>query len=156
MAKQVVNPIERHLEKGLLGVFGIVLIAVIVMYAVRSPNQVEIGGEMVTPGEIDVKLAQQASDVRDRISSHEPKEVQFEPLADQFAAAMDPFKTNNLPIDLRAAVSIGPEVPFVDPKGAKPGQAQLVKVQTLDKPLVTHGRSTYELQGGNVFRPANW
>ncbi|MCH7992975.1 MAG: hypothetical protein IIB57_00875 [Planctomycetes bacterium] len=154
MAKQVVNPIERHVEKALLGVAGIALIAVIVMYAVRSPNQVEIGGEMVTPGEIDAKLAQQAVDVRDWISSHQPKEVPFEPLADQFAAARDPFKRKNLPTHLRAGVSIGPEVPFVDPKGAKPGQAQLVKVQTLGKPLVTHGRSTYILQ--TAYRPANW
>ena len=156
MAKQVVNPIERHVEKAVLGVAGIVLIAVIVMYAVRSPNQVEIRGEMVTPGEIDAKLAQQALDVRDSISSSEPREVPFEPLADQFAAARDPFKRKNLPTHLRAGVSIGPEVPFVDPKGAKPGQAQLVKVQTLDKPLVTRGRSTYELLGGNVYTPANW
>ncbi|MCH7924476.1 MAG: DMT family transporter [Planctomycetes bacterium] len=136
MAKQVVNPIERHVEKAVLGVAGIALIAVIVMYAVRSPNQVEIGGEMVTPGEIDAKLAQQAVDVRDWISSHQPKEVPFEPLADQFATALEWFKRNNLPTELRAGVSIGPEVPFVDPKGAKPGQAQLVKVLTLGKPLV--------------------
>lgn len=154
MAKQVINPIERHVEKALLGVAGIALIAVIVMYAVRSPNQVEIGGEMVTPGEIDAKLAQQAVDVRDWISSHQPKEVPFEPLADQFATALEWFKRNNLPTELRAGVSIGPEVPFVDPKGAKPGQAQLVKVLTLGKPLVTHGRSTYILQ--TAYRPANW
>ena len=57
MAKQVVNPIERHIEKALLAVAGIALIGVIVMFVVRSPNQVEIGGEMVTPGEIDAKLA---------------------------------------------------------------------------------------------------
>ena len=57
MAKQVVNPIERHVEKALLGLAGIALIAVIVMYVVRSPNQLEIGGDMVTPGEIDAKLA---------------------------------------------------------------------------------------------------
>ena len=35
MAKQVVNPIERHLEKALLGAAGIALIAVIVLYVVR-------------------------------------------------------------------------------------------------------------------------
>lgn len=156
MAKQVVNPIERHIEKGVLGVAGIALIGVIVMFGVRSPNQVEIGDEMVTPSEIDAKLARQASEVRDRISSSQPTEVAFEPLGDQFAAALEPFKLAGLPLELPAALLCGPETPFADPKGAKPGQAQLVKVQTLDKPLVTYGRSTYELQGGSVFTAANW
>lgn len=156
MAKQVVNPIERHVEKALLGVAGIALIAVIVIYGVRSPNQVEIGGDMVMPSEIDAKLKQQASDVRDRISTSKPREVPFEPLADQFTSALEPFKKRNLPTELRAGILSGPEVPFVDPKGAKPGQAQLVKVQTMDKPLVTHGRSTYLLRDESVFTPANW
>lgn len=156
MAKQLVNPVEQHVEKALLGFAGIALIAVVVMYVVRSPNQVEVGGEMVTPREIDGKLATQASEVKERIRSFRPQEVTIEPLVEEFASSLDPFRKAKLSTELRAARLLGPEVPFVDPKGAKPGQAQLVKVQTLDKPLVRHGRSTYLLQEDTVLTPANW
>ena len=156
MAKQLVNPIEQHVEKALLGFAGIALIAVVVMYVVRSPSQVEIDGEMVTPSEIDAKLATQASEVKEQIRSFRPQEFTIEPLVEEFASSLNPFRKAKLSTELRAALLIGPEVPFVDPKGAKPGQAQLVKVQTLDKPLVSYGRSTYLLQGDAVLRPANW
>ena len=44
MAKQLVNPVERHVEKAIASVAAIVLIGVIARYFVMSPNQLEIGG----------------------------------------------------------------------------------------------------------------
>jgi len=43
MAKQLVNPIERHVEKAVLGLTGLALVAVIALYLVTSPNQIELG-----------------------------------------------------------------------------------------------------------------
>ena len=61
MAKQLVSPVERHVEKVILGIVGIVLLGVIARYLVTSPNQIELGGEMVTPNAVDEKLAEKAA-----------------------------------------------------------------------------------------------
>ena len=45
MAKQLVSPVERHVEKGILGVAVVLLLGVVAMYLVSSPNQMELGGE---------------------------------------------------------------------------------------------------------------
>ena len=39
MAKQLVNPLERHVEKAVVGVAGVILIGVIAQYVVSSPNR---------------------------------------------------------------------------------------------------------------------
>lgn len=152
MAKQVVNPFERHVEKGLLVVAGLVLIGVIVMYVVTSPNKVEIDGQSVRPGDIGARLSQKATDVRQTIRSARPEEPDSTVLAERWKDAL----RREMVSQFRAALPLGPEVPFVDPKGAKPGQAQLVHVLPPHKPAVTHGRSTLELQDGSVFQPTNW
>ena len=48
MAKQSVSIVERHVEKGLLGICVGVLLAAIVLYLVSTPNTVDLGGEQVT------------------------------------------------------------------------------------------------------------
>ncbi len=50
MAKQLVNPIERHVEKGILGLSVLLLIAAVAMFLVTTPNQFELEGTNVTPG----------------------------------------------------------------------------------------------------------
>ena len=82
MAKRVVGPIEQHVEKAVLAIAGIGLIAVIAMYLVTSPNQIEIGGQMVSPTTIDQVLFNRAGEVRQRIDTTPPPEMEFEPLAE--------------------------------------------------------------------------
>ncbi len=158
MAKQVVSPIERHVEKVVLGLMGIGLIAVIAMYLVTSPNQIELAGEMVTPSTIDEKLARKATDVRMRIRNLEPDDPGFEPLEGTFAAALNPFDGDRLSDELAAVVRIGPDVPIIDPPGRIAGQAKLTDVVPFDKPLITHGRSTFEITGEyeNSYVVSNW
>ena len=67
MAKQLVNPIERHVEKAVLGLTGLALIAAIGLFLVSSPNQLELGGQAVKPGTIDQVVAQKAASVREAI-----------------------------------------------------------------------------------------
>ena len=108
MAKQLVGPVERHLEKAVLGVAGILLLGAIGGYLVTSPNQLEVGGETVSPKTIDAKVVRKATDVRRRIETARPTEPEFEPLYDVFEQELDPFKRANLPLEAPAAVSIGP------------------------------------------------
>ncbi|MCH7632724.1 MAG: hypothetical protein IIB59_05885, partial [Planctomycetes bacterium] len=60
MAKQLVNPLERHVEKAVVGLAALLLLGVIARYLVTTPNQIELGGETVTPRTIDAKVAQKA------------------------------------------------------------------------------------------------
>jgi hypothetical protein len=160
MAKQLVGPVERHLEKAVLGIAGILLLGAIAGYLVTSPNQLEIGGETVSPKTIDAKVVKKATDVRRRIETARPTEPEFEPLYDVFEQELDPFKRANLPLEAPAAVFIGPEVPTIDKGITREGEKKLVEVVKLTKPVVKHGRSTFHIgaegPGGGIFRPADW
>ncbi len=160
MAKQLVSPVERHLEKGVLGITVIVLLAVIAMYLVTSPNQRELGGEWVSPKDIDEKVEEKARVVRQRLRDHEPPESDFEPLYEDFVAAMDPFGQAGLVLEASAVLSIGPEVPMVDKTIVKAGQKSLVDIVPVTNPVAVVGRSTFhvdpEALDGGDFLPANW
>jgi len=155
MAKQLVHPIERHVEKAVLGLTGLALVAVIALYVVTSPNQIELGQESVSPSTIDGKVAQKAADVIGRLRAAEPKTPKYDPLFDKFAGSLEPLGRTPLPM----AVAIGPEVPIVDPKGTPTGQADLVKVNRPAKPTVSHGRGTIVVAAtGGLPRyvPVDW
>ena len=111
MAKQLINPIERHVEKAVLAVTGLLLIAAIGLYLVTSPNQMKFAGEAVRPGTIDQKVAQLAADIRDRIRRAPDDVDPSEPLYRAFVDSLDKRLTLSLP----AVTPIGPEVPIIDP-----------------------------------------
>ncbi len=158
MAKQLVNPIERHLEKAVLGVAGLVLVVVVGKYAVSSSNQLEIGGKLVSPKDIDSVLAQKAATVRDRIFRAPPDEEMPEALYDTFVEELDPYRRAELPRSLPAAVAIGPTVQLVDAAEGGWGRTELVAVAPTETPTATHGRSTFllETESRDLHRPANW
>ncbi len=159
MAKQLVNPIERHVEKGILGLSVLLLIAAVAMFLVTTPNQFELEGTNVTPGSIEKKLTDKANAVRNVIrDTSSPVEIP-EPLLPAFEAELDPYARANLPTELPVAVAIGPDVPIVDRGSMAPGQAELVELVDLSPPAVALGRSTFLLPGAGgqmLFRPANW
>ncbi|MCH7592259.1 MAG: hypothetical protein IH989_05725 [Planctomycetes bacterium] len=158
MAKQMVGPLERHLEKAILAVAGILLIGSAAMYLVTSPNEIELGGETVTPSTIDAKLASRALSVREAIRRARSDSTDVESLAPGFESTLDPFQSGRIPLTLVSAGSIGPHVPVADPASAAPGQRSLVTVAPLGKPSVTSGRSTFTFfdDDGEAFSIANW
>ena len=159
MAKQLVNPIERHVEKAVLGVAALILLAVIAKYLVSSPNQLELGGETIDPGSVDQKVAQLAANVREHIKRATPNAESPEPLYDTYVATLDPFKREGLALSLPRSAPIGPEVPIVDLPESKADQAELVRVVSNRQLEETHGRSTFVTltqDGDERHRPANW
>jgi hypothetical protein len=104
--------------------------------------------EKVSPGTIDGKVAQKATDVVTRLHSAQPKTTTPPPLFDVFAGSLQPLGRTPLP----AAVAMGPEVPIVDPVGAISGQAGLVRVNRPAKPRTAHGRSTITDNSGGQSR----
>ncbi len=143
MAKQLVNPVERHVEKAVLAIGVLLLIGVVVRYLATSPNQLEVGGKWASPKTIDAQLALKAATVRDSIKRAQPQEEMPEQLFSVFEEELDPFKSQKLPLTLPTAVAIGPEVPIVDRGGPVEGQTELATVMQTDEPAVTYGRSTY-------------
>lgn len=155
MAKQLVNPLERHVEKAILGVTGLALIGSIALYLVRTPNRTELSGEAVGPGSIDAKIAAKAVEAVGRLRSAPVKTTIPDPLFETFSGSLNPIKTQALPL----VVALGPDVPFIDAGGAVGGPAKLVKVQTPAKPVVVHGRGTFisvDGAGQTVFVPNDW
>ncbi len=155
MAKQLINPVERHFEKGVLGVACLVLIGVIVQFLVTSPNQLEIDGQKVTPGTIDDRLAQKASSIQDLIRNANVDVDVPEALYPSFTTTLSPIKKTTLP----TVVAIRPDIPQVDQAGSLVGQAKLVDVYQMSKPSITTGRSTFEvLQNLDdlSFMTSNW
>jgi hypothetical protein len=159
MAKQLVSPVERHVEKVILGIVGVVLLAVIARYLVTSPNQIELGGEMVSPNVIDEKAAEKAAVVRQRIRNATPPEIEVDALYPELVAALDPFGSANLAEEAPVAVTFAPEVPKVDRGEIRAGEKKLVEVSPLPKPMVKHGRSTFRnplSDMGEWLPPADW
>jgi len=155
MAKQLVNPLERHVEKAMLGLAGLGLVAVIALYLVTSPNQIELGQDKVSPSTIDGKLAQRAGDVVGRLKAAPLKSSTPALLFDDFAGALQPLASTPLP----GTVGISPEVPIVDPQGTALGQAELVEVNRPAKPTVSQGRGTIIVQGAggqSLHVPVDW
>lgn len=154
MAKQLVNPLERHVEKAVVGLAAILLLGVIARYLVTTPNQIELGGETVTPRTIDAKVAQKAREALIVIRNARPTVEQPEPLVAEFVSWLEPLK----PGKLAAGPAIGPDVPLIDPPITRVGQASLVQVVRPAKPGVTYGRSTLivSTNAGDRHRPRNW
>jgi len=153
MAKQLVGPFERHVEKAAVGVAAIILIGVIARYLVTSPNQIELGGQPVTPGEIDARVERKASEVSQRLRNVPLPEVEFEPLYDRLVTVVDPFENEQLNTQVSAAAPFAPGVPIIDDPGAIEGQRKLVEVVRLTKPVFTHGRTLFQF---DVVEVRNW
>jgi len=153
MAKQLVGPVERHVEKAAVGIAAILLIFVIARYLVTSPNQIDVDGQSATPGEIDLQVERKANEVSQRIRSAHPAEAAFEPLYDRLLPLLDPFEAEGLSGELPPSAPFAPPVPVIDDPGAIEGQRKLVQVVPVSKPVLTHGRTLFQF---DVKQVRNW
>ena len=155
MAKQLVNPLERHVEKGVLGLAVLLLLGVAAKFLVTSPNQIELGGETVAPNTIDQLLLQTASKTRERIRSARSETEDVTELAGDFAQALDPFAAHRIARKLKRTVSFRPPVPRTAPPEGGFGGGALAEGVSLRKnqPIsVCAGGGTPELgeEGGGA------
>lgn len=155
MAKQLVSPVERHVEKAILAIAVVVLLGTVARYLVGSPNTVELDGTRVTPQTLDEVVFAKAELIRQRIRDATATVEKPEPLVDEFIASLAPLDPN---ATWNPVISYYPEPPFVDKPGQVAGQYELVEVLPLPKPAVTHGRSTYSVltDTGTAYVPSNW
>ncbi len=66
------NPIEQHVEKIVLGVVAVVLLAVLAMQILGQPNQVDVGRAKVPPQNVFVELQRQAETLDSQIKDASP------------------------------------------------------------------------------------
>ncbi len=145
MAKQLVGPFERHLEKAVVAVAGLALVGAVGMYLITSPNQVTINGSLVSPSKINDELLASARAVRDRVVGVRSDVQAPPPVSDEFASLIEPFNEAKLNVALVGAAAFRPPIPIIDPPTAVDGDKELVKVVDLNKPTATSGRSTFTL-----------
>ncbi len=155
MAKQLVNPFERHVEKLVLAIAGLLLIVVMVKFVFSSPNKVLLGTEPATPSVVDARLNQKANDILNFLKDRKPSVVEHDPKFDDFVRNIAPIKANTLPL----ASALGPDMPIVDASGVKMGDAILVAIPPAPKPVYTLGRNTLitsNPQSGETRTPLDW
>ncbi len=143
MAKQSINIVERHVEKGVLGVCGLVLIAAIAMFLVSTPNTVDIQGQQATPEDIDRIVLDKAKNLLTRMRGVKADPPENEPFAEQFSAAASPLVYAGLESQTRAPVPWSPAIPEVKWTPVA-GELELASVNSVEDLQVTFGRSTIE------------
>ena len=68
-----INPIERHVEKIVLGLVFVALLAALAMQFLLKPNQVDVGaGRAVAPENIYLELAKEAEQLKGKIDDRSP------------------------------------------------------------------------------------
>jgi len=106
MARRHMGFVERHGEKLVFGMAGVVLTGVVLFCAVRSPNRIRVEGRALAPEEFYKLLAVRADHARQAIREAHLAELEELPqLASKAKVARGPFL---------AAGSPGPRIPRLD------------------------------------------
>lgn len=75
-----VNPIEQHIEKIVLGLVFLVLLAVIAIQFVTTPNNIDDGGRSIAPAQVYTALEQQANQLQSQITDLNPTLPEVQPV----------------------------------------------------------------------------
>lgn len=105
-----VNPIVQHIEKIVLAITALILLAVISLQFVSQPNAVSVGSKEVAPDQIYNELESTANSLQSQISDRNPSlpDIQEVNLIDRYASALDTSadSASQLPIALGTGVDI--------------------------------------------------
>lgn len=142
MAKQPVNMVERHLEKGVLGICAAVALAAVALYLVSSPNKIDLGGEVVGAEAIDERVRDAGTKLRDKLRSAEASEVKVENFVPELEAASSPLASAGVAAEIPSPVPPLPRVPDIGDAVPKVGEIKLAKVIAPNQPIATKGRSS--------------
>ncbi len=153
MAKESVNVVERHVEKGIVGVCGAVLLAVIVLFGVSTPNTVEIEGEKVGPGQVDAKVLEVAEDLANSLRRARADPVEVENPVPKFEEALSPLAYAEVPSEIPPPAPLLPKVPSKFGSTPIAGEIELADVLPPQPPKATHARATLSLPPPALLEP---
>lgn len=145
MAKQSISIVERHVEKGVVGLAGLIFLAMVWFYVLGSPNGVELpNGEKVAPTAIGAELNRRATEARQVIVNHQPEKTS--PGTDYLAwiqksrvLSMDPSLTRPTPA-WPTALNPAPPTVKLDYKTMY-GKTRLATILPPGRPVVFQGRN---------------
>ena len=89
MSKKAGNFFERHIEKVVLVVVGIVCIWLLVTRVIISPNRVEYDGRKFSAGDIDVYINRQAELLESKVDRKPEEKPPYKPRLDEYVALMN-------------------------------------------------------------------
>jgi len=143
MAKQTISPVERHVEKVVLGIAGLVLLAVVVLFLIGSPNTVRLGGRQLGPAEADLFVKQKAEELGAKLRQARHERKQPEDYGDKLARVRQsgPLAIANVPAVLAQAVCWGQPVPDVGGSGSADSKVTLASVLPCERPKLSAGRT---------------
>lgn len=153
MAKQPVNIIERHVEKGILGVTAAVLLAAIAMFLVSTPNTIELGSETVGPNTIDDRLRDAGTQLRDKLRRAPVPEIDVIDRVPLLDAAASPLAYARVGPQLPPGVPWLPPVPALLDEVPMAGEIKLAEVIAPGRPMITFGRASLELPPSTIMDP---
>lgn len=152
MAKQPVSIVERHVEKGILGITATVLLAAVGFFLVSTPNKIELGAGTVGPNTIDERLREAGDQLRDKLRRAPVPEIEVidrVPLLDEAAS---PLTYAGVGPQLPASPWL-PPVPVLRDEVPMAGEIKLAEVIAPGRPLITFGRATLELPPPEIIDP---
>ncbi len=83
------NFIEQHIEKAVLVIAVIAAVVILFMYVFRSPYVFEFDKRQFRPGQIDIYVAEQTEQLKQRLYSEPVTKEAYEPKSVQFLAKME-------------------------------------------------------------------
>jgi len=152
MSKESFNVVERHLEKGVLGLCAVFVLFMFYMYFISQPNRVEFGGEKLGPGELAQKVLADARQLESAMQSKRAEEPKIEKFSQRlraqhdegiFVASTGEAPRPPVPETLARAASFGlkTEIPGMENVDEAPASITLVTPLPPSKPEVRTGRS---------------
>ena len=145
-----VNPIAQHIEKIVLGITGLIFLAVVSMQFVTEPNKVDTGSREVAPDQIYNELASKANALQSQISDRSPTlpSVQSVDLLARDQAAFETSTDSNVQIAsaLGEGVNIASllDVPDIDPTKRPEIEIEALSVPATSTPLVASNWGTLD------------
>lgn len=141
MAKQSVSFAERHLEKIVVGVAGLITLTMAALYVVRSPNTVDAGGTTVGPTDMGTRLKEETRQAYKNIGDSKPKRT---PLPD-YVAQIEQSRPSQIDRALAPMLAVAPTPlnPLPPPVNRIDitGKARLAKILPPGKPVIFQGRN---------------
>ncbi len=144
MAKGSLNVIEMHIEKILLGLAGLFVVAMFVMYFVMTPHTIDYNGRSLSPGELEDAIHQSAQGLQQAVRSSKPETPAPPQFASQlraeFAQGVLSGEAVTLPAELTVAAEFGLPIPVLN-EGEGEVDVAVVKPLRPDVPRPMTGRS---------------
>jgi hypothetical protein len=89
MIKKIGQLLEKHIEKIVLVVVGLLCLWLAVTQVVLSPNHIEYGGKKLGPGDIDIKIREQAKALEQKMNRKPDPLRAYDPCFPRFVAMFD-------------------------------------------------------------------